>query len=500
MPNPQIQSLTVNGTTYNIVDNTSGYITGMTILSYGSSTWQDFINAYSGNKVVYCRASSQANPATGDQTRLAFMAYVNNSSNPTSVEFQYYRSVSTHTESQQGDQVFVYTLTSAGSWSVTTREASVKVAVGGDLTGSYSNGTYTVSGDIPTVPVTDVTVGGTSVVSSGTAIIPEEIFIAEYGVTTFQELVDAYEAGKTLFCKDTSVPDTKYILPLAFYDTQSAGYEYMQFSGFQDSSSSLNLIINADDNWSTESSSYSSATNWKNGGGSYSVRMEASSATGSNSVAQNRGTTAQRKSQTALGEFNIADTSGTTTTRGDYAVIVGNGTSNSNRSNALTIDWDGNVVASGNATTSDMSNTDIANFLASLNIRGACPYMVGDIYITTNSVSPETIWVGTEWDRIEDTFLLSAGSTYTAGDTGGSADAIVPYHTHTFTDHWVTYKLNTTSRKPGTSTAVNYGTSITATNATGSYTTNAPSDTTSGNTVGANMPPYLVVNVWVRTA
>lgn len=163
MPNKQIQSLTVAGETYDIVDNTSGYIKGMTILSYGSSTWQDFITAYNEKKVVYCRASSQSNPASGDQTRLAFMAYVNNPSNPTSVEFQYYRSVSTHTESQQGDQVFVYTLTSAGSWSVTTREASVKVAVGGDLTGSYSSGTYTVSGDIPSISVSQIETSGVNI-------------------------------------------------------------------------------------------------------------------------------------------------------------------------------------------------------------------------------------------------------------------------------------------------------------------------------------------------
>lgn len=37
--------------------NDSGFLTGMTILSYGSSTWNDFITAYNAKKVVYCRAS-----------------------------------------------------------------------------------------------------------------------------------------------------------------------------------------------------------------------------------------------------------------------------------------------------------------------------------------------------------------------------------------------------------------------------------------------------------
>lgn len=124
----------------------------MVVLSYGNSTWTDFIAAYRTNSVVYCRASSNANPATGSQTRLAFMAYVNNATNPTSVEFQYYRSVSSHSDSQQGDQVFVYTLTSGGAWSVTTRNAFSKVVAGTNMTSSYANGAITLNATQPTVP------------------------------------------------------------------------------------------------------------------------------------------------------------------------------------------------------------------------------------------------------------------------------------------------------------------------------------------------------------
>lgn len=125
--------------------NDSGFLTGMTILSYGSSTWNDFITAYNAKKVVYCRASQNSNPASGSQTRLAFMAYVNNASTPTEVEFQYYRSIGTHSASQQGDQVFVYKLTSGGTWTVTTREATTKIVASTGLQQSYSNGTLTVS-------------------------------------------------------------------------------------------------------------------------------------------------------------------------------------------------------------------------------------------------------------------------------------------------------------------------------------------------------------------
>lgn len=158
MPNNQIKSLTVDGTTYDIVDETSGYIKGMTILTYGSSTWQDFLEAYNSNKVVYCRASSNSNPGTGTLSRLAFMAYVNNVTQPTSVEFQYYRSIATHSATQQGDQVFVYTLTSSNSWSVATREASTKIATSGNLTSNYADGVLTISssggGDTVTITPT----------------------------------------------------------------------------------------------------------------------------------------------------------------------------------------------------------------------------------------------------------------------------------------------------------------------------------------------------------
>ena len=73
--------------------------TKMVVLSYGHSTWDDFEAAYNANAIVYCKASSNSNPATGSQTRLAFMAYVNNATKPTEVEFQYYRSVSSHSAS-----------------------------------------------------------------------------------------------------------------------------------------------------------------------------------------------------------------------------------------------------------------------------------------------------------------------------------------------------------------------------------------------------------------
>lgn len=112
-------------------------------MSYGeSNAWAKFIAAYNAGSIVYCRASSNANPASGSQTRKAFMAYVNNATSPTSVEFQYVRSVSSKSDSQQCDQVFVYTLTSSngGTWSVASRDMATKVNVNSTLTKTYSGG------------------------------------------------------------------------------------------------------------------------------------------------------------------------------------------------------------------------------------------------------------------------------------------------------------------------------------------------------------------------
>ncbi len=76
-------------------------------------------------------------------------------------------------------------------------------------------------------------------------------------------------------------------------------------------------------------------------------------ATGSCSHAEGYNTEAKYKSQHVFGEFNIADTAGVDkTVRGTYVEIVGNGTTGGtgevNRSNARTLDWEGNEWLAGN--------------------------------------------------------------------------------------------------------------------------------------------------------
>ena len=139
----------------------------MVILRYGISTWNDFITAYQNNCVMYCRASSNSNPATGSQTRLAFMAYVSNADTPTNVEFQYYRSMNKHTDAQQGDQVFVYKLTNANKWTVTTRNAFSKVIAGTNLTSSFVESETTSSITLSADCDTTVTEDSTKLITSG---------------------------------------------------------------------------------------------------------------------------------------------------------------------------------------------------------------------------------------------------------------------------------------------------------------------------------------------
>ena len=136
----------------------------MVILSYGHSTWQDFINAYRNNVIVYCRASSGANPGNGSQTRLGFMAYVNDAANPTTVEFQYYRSMNPSNKSVTAlsNQVLVYKLSngSGGTWQVEERENSPKIIEidsnnSGSVAYNKTNYTLTITTDLPKVTSAD---------------------------------------------------------------------------------------------------------------------------------------------------------------------------------------------------------------------------------------------------------------------------------------------------------------------------------------------------------
>lgn len=52
--------------------------------------------------------------------------------------------------------------------------------------------------------------------------------------------------------------------------------------------------------------------------------------------------------------------------------------------------------------------------------RTRCPYEVGDILQTINSMPPAQRWPGTQWQQITDRFVRGADAQHPAGSTGGS--------------------------------------------------------------------------------
>lgn len=130
------------------------------------------------------------------------------------------------------------------------------------------------------------------------------------------------------------------------------------------------------------------------------------------------------------------------------------------------------------------------------------PYNVGDIYITTNSTSPASVFGGT-WEQIKDRFLLAAGTSYTAGKTGGSA-------THTLTvnelpSHYHDFSVKTTSGGTALGLWDSYFTSSSDVDQIYDSSQNVKANTygtksTGGGAAHNNMPPYLTVYIWKRVA
>ena len=129
-------------------------------------------------------------------------------------------------------------------------------------------------------------------------------------------------------------------------------------------------------------------------------------------------------------------------------------------------------------------------------------YPVGSIYMSVNSANPETLFGGT-WQQIKDRFLLSAGDTYAAGNTGGSAKATLPSHTHTVGSGgyqlWGA-KSGAGSTEPGNQISgdAKYYAAVKG-NSTANYKwLNSVDSKGVSNVSQANMPPYLAVYVWQR--
>jgi len=158
---------------------------------------------------------------------------------------------------------------------------------------------------------------------------------------------------------------------------------------------------------------------------------------------------------------------------------------------------------------------------------------VGAVYTSSSSSNPNVALGYGTWTQIQDVMLMAAGSTYGAGTTGGSANAIAVSHTHTASSavggihnhsgsalsagnhrHYTTgvhqtspntYDTQSTSGADGTwgTTYSSYAGTHTHTlsinnSASHSHTITVNSAGSSG--TGANLPPYKAFYMWERTA
>lgn len=174
-----------------------------------------------------------------------------------------------------------------------------------------------------------------------------------------------------------------------------------------------------------------------------------------------------------------------------------------------------------NATTMNTLETNIGNAVDTLesNINKIllAAHPIGSYYWSSNNTDPSTLFGGT-WVQVKDKFILAAGDSYTAGSTGGSANAIIPYHNHTFTgtseshthqSGWIDTLAESPEGKTGLADSDRFKGRPAVTgwlndhHGLTSSTSITPKGTIgyAGSSVnGANMPPFETAYCWKRTA
>lgn len=121
--------------------------------------------------------------------------------------------------------------------------------------------------------------------------------------------------------------------------------------------------------------------------------------------------------------------------------------------------------------------------------------------MSTSSVSPASLFGGT-WEKIKDRFLLADGDVYDAGDTGGASTVTLttnemPYHDHggyIYDQRIGTDAYRIARNSNGANGSGNSGLSVNP------GWLNMGILGSGGGGAHNNMPPYLVVYMWKRTA
>ena len=138
-------------------------------------------------------------------------------------------------------------------------------------------------------------------------------------------------------------------------------------------------------------------------------------------------------------------------------------------------------------------------------------YPVGSIYMSVNATNPKELFGGT-WEQIKGRFLLGMSSSYPAGSTGGEAThtlttSEIPYHNHAIGQDGNTSLVLPTDVAVDDSSHAQYVTTLEG-GRSGWYKSSVAwggaivtrNQTSPYGQAHNNMPPYLAVYIWKRTA
>lgn len=136
----------------------------------------------------------------------------------------------------------------------------------------------------------------------------------------------------------------------------------------------------------------------------------------------------------------------------------------------------------------------------------ACIFPVGYIYMSMVDENPAK-WFGGTWEKIEERFLLGASSAYPVGSTGGEAAhtltvSEIPGHRHNTNSWTMVVNAGGANMTPsiGASTVIGAATAIVPNVQATKNGDNNAVESEGGGQAHNNMPPYLAVYMWQRTA